>query len=182
MDTLQLRKARRHHAGLTLVEALITLAVSALALGTAAPGFDQLRERRQVEGAAAQLETDIQHARSLAAAQSRPVRMSFEAAADASCYVVHTGSAGDCRCSANGEAVCRGSAQALQTVRWDAGTALRVVSNSPSILFDATRGTATPTATIKVQGRHVAIHQVVNLMGRVRSCTPAAPLPGYRAC
>jgi Tfp pilus assembly protein FimT len=43
MDTLQLRKARRHHAGLKLIEALITLAVSAVALGSAAPGFEQLR-------------------------------------------------------------------------------------------------------------------------------------------
>jgi type IV fimbrial biogenesis protein FimT len=27
-----------------------------------------------------------------------------------------------------------------------------------------------------------AIHQVVNIMGRVRSCSPAPALSGYRAC
>lgn len=174
--------AARHQQGLTLVESLITLAVSAVVLGSAAPGFEELREHRRIEGAAAQLETDIQHARSLAAARGTAVRMSFEAAGGASCYVVHTGSAGDCRCTGAGEAVCRGGAQALQTVRWDAQTALRVAANSPSIVFDAARGTVTPTATIRVQGRNAAIHQVVNVMGRVRSCSPAPALRGYRVC
>ncbi|MDP1901066.1 MAG: GspH/FimT family pseudopilin [Rubrivivax sp.] len=182
MNPLQIRKPLRHQAGLTLVELLITLAVSAVALGAAVPGFNQLRERHQIEGAAAQLETDIQHARSLAVARGASVRMSFETTADASCYVVHTGNAGDCRCTARGDAVCRGNAQAMQTVRWGAETSVQVAANAPSILFDATRGTVTPTATIRVQGRNAAIQQVVNIMGRVRSCSPAPALPGYRAC
>jgi len=27
-----------------------------------------------------------------------------------------------------------------------------------------------------------AIHHVVNIMGRVRSCSPQGDIPGYRAC
>jgi hypothetical protein len=31
-------------------------------------------------------------------------------------------------------------------------------------------------------GNGMAIHQVTNIMGRVRSCSPAPALSGYRAC
>ena len=40
-----------------------------------------------------------------------------------------------------------------------------------------------PTGTLRVlgsQGR--AVHHVINVMGRVRSCTPLGAMPGYRAC
>jgi type IV fimbrial biogenesis protein FimT len=43
-------------------------------------------------------------------------------------------------------------------------------------------GTSTPTGTLRlVGGRGRAVHHVVNVMGRVRSCTPAG-VPGWRAC
>lgn len=181
--TRRLQAARRYkQAGITLVESLMTLAVSAVALGAAVPGFESARERRHVEGVAAQLETDIQHARSQAVSNGRPVRMSFDTRPGAACYVVHTGQAGDCRCSDSGEAVCRGGAQVFQTVHWGASPAVRVQSNSASILFDADRGTVTPTATIRILGAKAAIHQVVNIMGRVRSCSPAPAITGYRVC
>ena len=43
-------------------------------------------------------------------------------------------------------------------------------------------GTSTPTGTLRlVDSRGRAVHHVVNVMGRVRSCTPAG-VPGWRAC
>jgi type IV fimbrial biogenesis protein FimT len=49
--------------------------------------------------------------------------------------------------------------------------------------FDPLHGTATPTATWRVIARDGrAIHHVVNVMGRVRSCSPDAAVPGHRAC
>lgn len=182
MNALRAHASQGRQAGLTLLESLITLAVSAVVLGTAVPNLQQIRERRQIDAAAAMLETDIQHARSLAVATGGPVRLSFESSSDASCYVVHTGNAGDCSCTTTGGAVCSGNARALQSVRWGAETAVRIVSNTPSLRFDADRGTVTPTATMRVQGAVGAVHQVVNIMGRVRSCSPAPALPGYRSC
>jgi len=50
-------------------------------------------------------------------------------------------------------------------------------------LFDPVRGTSTPTATVQLSARNgTAIHQVMNIMGRVRSCSPAAAVSGYRRC
>jgi type IV fimbrial biogenesis protein FimT len=169
--------------GLTLIEATVAMSVVTTTLGVVAPGFMQAGDRRRLEAVAAQVETDIQHARSLAVARSASVRISFEAAAGASCYVVHTGSAGDCQCQADGSARCVGSAQALQVTRLDAGQPVQLSSNSRSMLFDAVKGTVTPTATVRVLGTNgQAIHQVVNIMGRVRSCSPGGQVAGYKAC
>jgi type IV fimbrial biogenesis protein FimT len=177
------RARRRRQAGLTLVELSITLAVLAILVGVAVPNFEQARELRRLEGAAAQLETDLQHTRALAVAHNETVRMSFEASANASCYVVHTGNVGDCSCVDGGLPVCQPGAQALRAVHFGSDLPLRVVSNSRSITFDPVKGTITPTATVRVLSRQgAAIHQVVNVMGRVRSCAPAPGLAGYRRC
>lgn len=170
----------RRQQGLTLIESCIAVAIAAVVLGTAAPSFKQASERRHLEGIAAQLRTDIAHARSLAVARNENVRIGFGSAA---CYVLHTGAAGACTCNADGSASCRGEATALHQVAIDPGARVGLSSNSPSMLFDAGRGTVTPTGTIKLVSRSgSAIHAVVNIMGRVRNCSPAPALPGYATC
>ena len=79
----------------------------------AVPSFERSIERRRLEGTAAQLETDVHYARSLAVARNAPVRMSFSAPAGATCYVIHTGAAGQCDCSPSGRPVCSGGAEPL---------------------------------------------------------------------
>jgi type IV fimbrial biogenesis protein FimT len=52
-----------------------------------------------------------------------------------------------------------------------------------SMRFDPLHGTSTPTGTLRVVGANErAIHHVVNIMGRVRSCSPQAAVRGYAAC
>ncbi len=169
--------------GATLIEAATVLMVVAAVSGLVGPSFQQARERMHLEGAAAQLETDLQFARSAAVARNAGLRVSFETRDDGhSCYVVHSGSAGDCSC-ASGAPVCQPGAEALRSVHFGPDLPLRVVSNSRSILFDPVRGTVTPTATLRVQAAGgAALHQVVNVMGRIRTCSPAPALRGYRAC
>ena len=177
--------ARRAQAGVTLIETTTVSAVLAVLTGLAAPAFDQNMQRRHLEGAATQLETDVHHARMLAVARNAPLRISFESGAGGSCYVIHTGAANACGCAADGSAVCQGSAQAERSVFFAAGGPVSVKSNSRSVQFDPAKGTSTPTATVQLQARSgAAIHQVMNIMGRVRSCLPAsAPaLGGYRRC
>jgi type IV fimbrial biogenesis protein FimT len=177
------RSTHRRQIGVTLIESAIATSVLATVMGIAVPNFQQMREQRHLEGAATLLETDIQHTRSLAVANNQVVRISFETGPAASCYVVHTGDAGDCSCIAGGDAVCSAGAEALRTVHYGAGLPLRLQSNSRSIAFDPDKGTVTPTATVRVIAHGGAtIHQVVNVMGRVRSCSPAPGLAGYKPC
>lgn len=173
----------RRQRGVTLVETSVVASLVAVITGIAVPSFDGAIQRRHLEGAAAQLETDIHYTRMLAVARNAPMRISFEAGAGGSCYVIHTGSPNQCSCNADGTATCQGEAQAERSVRFAAGGPVNLRSNSRSVVFDALKGTSTPTATMQLVARNgTAIHQVMNIMGRVRSCSPAPAVSGYRAC
>ena len=173
----------RRQRGLTLVECSVAAAIVAVSIGAVAPSFDKMVQRRHVEGAAAQLETDILYARSLAVARNQSLRVSFTSNASVACYVIHTGGAKDCPCNSEGVAMCSNGAEALRTVPFSADAPVAVRSNSGSILADATRGTISPTATMRVEGRGgETLQVVVNIMGRVRACAATAGLPGYPRC
>ena len=181
MHTTPTRRAQR---GLTLVEGTMALSVAAVLGGLAAPSFDKALQRRHLEGAAAQLATDIHYTRTLAVARNAPLRISFESGAAGSCYVIHSGAANQCSCDAGGTAVCQGDARAERSVHFGGGSSgLSLTTNTRSVLFDPVRGTSTPTATLKLASRDAgAIHQVMNITGRVRSCSPAPAIAGYKRC
>jgi type IV fimbrial biogenesis protein FimT len=169
--------------GVTLIEACIVLAVTAIAAGAAAPGMRDLIDARRLDGAATQLATDIQFIRTEAVARNEALRLSFHATSGGSCYVVHTGNADQCSCSAPGPAQCSGAAREVKTVTIAAAERVTLQANAASVLFDPLHGTSTPTGTLRVIGASGrAIHHVINVMGRVRSCSPQAAVPGYRAC
>lgn len=167
--------------GLTLIEVAVVVAIVATAATAAAPGLGRLIDHHRLEAGASQLAADLQLARNESIARNRVVRVSWQAAAN--CYVVHTGAADQCTCAADGSGRCSAGATLLRSAGWAAADRFAVQSNSPSIAFDPQHGTATPSATWRVvasDGR--AIHHIVNVMGRVRSCSPLASVPGYRAC
>ncbi len=174
--------SRKAAFGLTLVEMLAAIAVMLVAIGAVLPDFSRLVQRQRLEGAAALLETELQFARSHAVTLGKSVHFNFSADNRRSCYVIHTGAAQACRCEGAAVPVCVGDAVALRSVAYEATDGLRVTSNAPSFLFDATKGTVTPTATLSLANdRGDVLRLVVNLMGRVRDCTPTG-LPGHRAC
>lgn len=172
-----------HHrqAGLSLIECAIVTTVVALALGAALPSFQEARQRRQLEGTAAQLETDLQLARAAAVARNEGVRVAVSSDGGSSCYLLHTGPSGACRCDVDGPPQCKPGAEALRSVRFEPGAPVQLRSNSRSMLFDPVKGTVTPTGTLKLQAGGT-VHLVVNVMGRIRSCTPDAALPGLPRC
>lgn len=169
--------------GVTLVEACVVIAILAIVASAAAPGMRSLIDTRRLDGAATQLATDIHYVRTEAVARNQPVRLSFHNHADASCYVIHTGAAAQCTCTLPGPAVCSADALGVKTVLLPAAEKVSFQPNVSSILFDPLHGTSSPTGTVRVvgaQGR--AVHHVINVMGRVRSCSPLGSMPGYRAC
>jgi len=179
-------KTLRPQRGVTLIEASVVVAIGAIAVSTAAPGFHGFIEKQRLDGVAAQLASDIQYTRAEAVQRNTALRLSVQSASWGSCYVLHTGSAGDCDCNESGPAQCSDGANELKTVQLPAGEHIAVQSNVSSILFDPLHGTSTPSGILKVvadSGR--AVHHVVNVMGRVRSCSPdgtVPPVPGYRVC
>lgn len=175
--------AGRHQRGITWIETAITLAVLAVVTGQAAPSMARLIDARRLDGAATQFATDVHHARIESVARNQPVRLTLQQSAQGSCYVVHTGPAAQCTCTGSVPAVCSGDAREIHTVALPVASGITLVANASSVLFDPLHGTSTPSATFRVLGRHgQAVHHVINVMGRLRSCAPAGGVAGYPNC
>jgi type IV fimbrial biogenesis protein FimT len=169
-------------SGVTLVECAITAAIVAVCVGLALPSFDRLWQRRTVEGLAAQLEADLQFARSEAVARNENMRVGFADDPQGSCYIVHTGASQACQCTGDGHIHCEPGAVAVKVGHLAGGRGVALTSNSSSMLFDNAIGTVTPTATIQVSAPDAQLKVIVNIMGRIRACTPDQSMPGYAAC
>lgn len=170
-------------SGISLIDQMVTLGIVSLALGAALPNFDTLRERRSLEGAAGQLESELQFAKSLAVERNQAVRFTFETTANGMCYVIHSGGPKDCHCGMSAAASCTSGTQIFRSAQPDDKTGITVKSNSRSFAFDPTSGTVTPTATLELRNRRGdALRLVVNIMGRIRSCAASGELPGLRSC
>ena len=170
-------------AGVTLIEAVIVVAIAAITASSAAPAFNRFIEKQRLDGAAAQLAADLHFTRAESVLRNGSLRLTVQTKPWGSCYVVHSGAAGECACAESGPAQCIGDAREVKTVQWPAAQKIALQGNVSSILFDPLHGTSTPTGTLKVvaaSGR--ALHHVVNVMGRVRTCSPRGSVPGYAVC
>lgn len=169
--------------GVTLLEMCVVMAISSVVVGATMPGLQGFVESRRLNGVASQLVTDIQYVRTEAVARNRALRLTLHTLADPPCYVVHSGSAAQCSCGPSGPAVCTGGAEEIKTVHLPPAEHIALLANVGSVLFDPLHGTSTPTGTLRLVGsRGLEIRHVINIMGRVRSCSPLALVSGYRAC
>ncbi len=171
--------------GFTLIESLITIAVSAVIATTALPSFSRWTDQQRLSGAAQQLLADLQLVRTEAVARQQGLRLTVRPSATGSCYVLHTGSAGACTCApqSNAAAVCSGGASEIKTVHWSAADRVTLQASAPSMLFDPVDGTSTPTGTFTLtnpQGQ--ALRHAVNVMGRTRTCAVGGGVSGHPVC
>jgi type IV fimbrial biogenesis protein FimT len=177
------RRPRRAARGVSLIESALTLAVTGALVGTTLPGMQKLVDARRLESATAQLESELQFARSLAVARNDDVRLRFVQAGGGSCYVIHTGPSGACTCAPAGSASCGSGAELVRSAHFEPGAPVQVRSGTASFGFEPVRGMVTPTATITLTTRDGQEQRlVVNIMGRVRSCTNGAQVPGTPQC
>lgn len=172
----------RLQRGTSLVEGLMALAIIGISLGALAPGLGDLQDKRRIEGAAAQLKTELAFARSLAVEKRQTVRVGLRQIGSQSCYVIHTGAPGACTCDTAGAATCTAAAQPLRTQVFNEGGRLSLGFNVASIGFDPVKGTVTPTATLTLATpQQHRLKLVINILGRVRTCSDSG-LQGYKAC
>jgi len=166
--------------GFTLVEAATALCVVAVLAALAWPALDTLLDNRRLDALSSTLGADLQFARSEAIVRNEGVRFTvLPHRGDGTCWLVHTGPATDCSC----EAGCAGGARLLRRAHVPSAQRVQLRAPAVSLHFDPQLGTCTPAGTFELaasSGR--AVHQVVNVMGRVRSCSPLAQVPGHVAC
>ena len=179
------QRPRRPQLGVTLIEAGIVIAVSAILAASALPGMQEMMAARRLNNVASALADDLRLARSSAVARNQALRLSFFEHSDgSSCYVIHTGSANQCTCTAAASAAaCGGDAQELKTVVVSRAERVVLASNVRSMRFDPIHGTVTPTGTVRLtNATGHELRDVINIVGRVRTCGVAPVSPGYTAC
>jgi type IV fimbrial biogenesis protein FimT len=182
MATKHVRDDSRGQRGVSLLEAAVVVAIVAIVGTSALPSFTSLIDARRLDGAATRLAADLQFARSEAIARNRSLRLSVAAGAEATCWIVHTGAAGDCTCTAAAVA-CAAGALAIRSVVLPTAERVAVGGNVASIVFEPLHGTSTPTGTLSLNdARGRSVRHVVNVLGRVRSCSPDGAIAGYAAC
>jgi type IV fimbrial biogenesis protein FimT len=167
---------------------LVTLAIAALLLSLAQPSLTRWLQRRHLLGASAQLLADVQLLRTSAVAQHRLLRLSFHDTGAGTCYLVHSGEIDDCQCHADArrtpQADCAPGTDVLRTHLLPTEQRIVLQSNVASLRVDPRHGTFTPTGSIDLvsaDGR-TSLRHVVNILGRVRLCSPGRDLPDVIAC
>lgn len=169
--------------GLSLIETMIVVTLISLGCTLAMPSLASLFDRQRLRGTAAEVASDLQWARSQALARNQALRYSIHTHAGGSCTIVHSGQREHCSCSDDGQASCVGDAQLYKASHWPRRERVTVEANVGSLLFDPLLGTATPAGSIRIV--HVngpAITHVVNVLGRVRSCSPTGGVNGLAPC
>ena len=177
------RSPRSLSRGLTLIECCIGVSVAGILVASALPSFDASRQKRALEGLAAEVATDLRYVRSEAVVRNEGVRISFyTTAGGAQCYVVHTGDRAQCSCADGGVAQCQGEAQLIKS-GYDGARGVALVANVQSMLFTPGNGTTVPGGTVCMatpSGRE--LRHVVSIMGRVRTCEPRTQGTPCGAC
>jgi type IV fimbrial biogenesis protein FimT len=182
MDPKPLRV--RTQFGVSLIEGCMACLALGILLAAALPQLRQLQQRLQLQGIAQTLYTDLQEARSLAVLGAGAVHLRFSQHPQGSCYVVHSGKAGDCICSDQGQAICLQGAQILKLQWLPSGSGFGGLrANVSQMSFQPRQGSVTSTGSIDIIGPdQQSIRHIVSIAGRVRSCAPAAPVGRLPPC
>lgn len=161
--------------GITLVEAMVTLAILGILASVAAPSFKDLLLNLKLAGAAADFHSKVSWARTQAVQSGRPVTVQVSKLQNGSCYAIFTGSPGECGCAATATSCALPSTQwLLETLPAGSGLAVDTSSATGHMTFDPVRGTNSPTmTTIFTASNGTSIRHITNLMGRTRTCSPS---------
>ena len=178
------QKQHGRQQGCTLIESLCGLVIMLVLLGGAWPMLKDLVARQTLLAQAAELETDLVLARTQSQVQKESLRFSVhQPAGGGSCYIIYSGPSGACRCTGNGQSTCDAGAQVLRLAEPSKRAGITLAALARPLTFDAMMGTVTPTATLRLTDRDGrSVHQVINLTGRVRTCTPDLAWGGMRRC
>lgn len=177
------RSSRFNQAGTSIVEHLLVGLLAALLVLAALPGLLEAKDRHRLDSLVAQIETEMQFARSLAVARGQTVRVAFAQDAGGSCYVVHSGAAKACTCRSDGQAECTDDGDVHRVLSMSGSSGVQFRSSAKEIGFDSSRGTVTPTTTLRLESQGgQAVNLVVNIMGRIRTCSPVPGSTAHSPC
>lgn len=153
---------KRRHMGFTMIELMVTIVVVAILAVLAIPSFVDQLARRRLEGAATDLATDLQFARSQAVSSRGDARLRTTSTTS---YVIDNAA----------------GTVTYKSVSLPAGV---TISNGITVTYDHLRGAAASAQTFGLASSQTSatMRVDVNAMGRVTLCSPSGSLKGYAAC
>lgn len=158
--------ARSRQAGVTLIEAMVTVAILAIVASIAVPSFQGLHERQRLVRVAETVLADVRWARSEAVKRNQSIQVIFT--------TVATGT--------NWQYEIKAGSSTLKTVtggNFSAVTLSNTNFTSHTVTFNPARGTAKNGGTIDIKTSHYTAKVIVSSLGRVRVC---GTVGGYNAC
>lgn len=170
--------------GIALVEISVVAALLAILTIMATPSYQEIAINRRLESKALEYVTHINWARSLAVSSNQAVNLHISKSENASCYVIFQGLVNDCSCNASG-AVCSalGNARLVVVLLHTDGIKVSAKTESATTRINPKQGMMIPTLTaIFSADNGKAIHNISNILGRTRSCSPTMPDFGLQVC
>lgn len=172
---------RLSQQGVTLVEALVSVAILAICASIAVPALTSFKETLKLKGAAAQLLMELRWAQSESIKKSSALSVSFKDENADWCYGFSLGTSCDCNesdsCMIDGE---------LRATDHTAMTSLLLKANvsGKRFTFNPLRGTVTAGNVQLTGSGGKVIRVVVSGMGRIRTCSPSGDsnVGGYPIC
>ena len=180
------QRLARSEVGVSLLEALIALALGTLIASASAGSLLQWMQQWRLQHASQQLGVDLRSLRETAVWQGQPLRFSTQTLPNGSCYLIHSGPIGACTCVIeNGQTrtSCNAEGRAMRAAGWPQQSGFSLSGNVRTLSVDPMQGTVTPAGTLTLQGPSgSSVSHVVSMMGRVRSCVASGQLFGQSKC
>lgn len=153
----------RRNSGFTMIELMVIVAIVGILIAVAAPSFTESMARRSLEGAANELNADLQYTKSQAASANMPISMLTSAHG----YIV-------------GRAPADPDVPSLKTITLNS----KITLTAPlTVSFDPYRVFANAVAITLAHTQTSAQLQLkVDAMGLIQMCSPGGSFGGYPAC
>ena len=199
-----MHRSRPHlRRGFTLIELMVVVVLVAVVLAIGLPNFKRYIVQNRLKASTAQMVSDLQFARSEAAARNTPVywRMAIVVApapVPMTCYTIYTTTNPASSCNCGNSPPCSSSdLTEIKTVQFPTTSSIRIFSGVSSFAFDNVSGgivygtsdytSTTPTEyviTSDMLGEtNKKLRTTVSPAGRPTVCTfGAAPFTGYPVC
>lgn len=175
--------------GLTLIELMVTITITAILMAVAIPSMQQLIAKRRVAGVVNELVIDLRYLRSVGVQTTLAVQLDFGSNIASTCYTLSINKyylSGDCDC--NAPALCDGwgiRPKAVKTVTLQRGDGVTVSSSRSPLRFigpNATPESLAPiTATVSSSLGGTARVRT-NPTGRAFACSVSGQESNFPAC